>query len=202
MAIKNYYNHMKTGIIILAAGESTRLGYPKQIAKYKENTLLQLAINAANDSKADKRVLVLGANRDEIKKTFPGASIPNIPNPHFEKGMSSSIKVGLEYMLKFDKPDQVIIMLCDQPFVDAKILNKLIDTQEKESKGIVACKYAKVVGVPILFGSAYFKELMELTGDEGAKNIVLAHEDDLATVAFPKGKVDIDTEEDLRDLNL
>jgi molybdenum cofactor cytidylyltransferase len=193
---------MKTGIIILAAGESTRLGYPKQIAKYKEKTLLQLAIDAANDSKADKRVLVLGANRDEIKKTFSGASIPNIPNQHFEKGMSSSIKVGLEYMLKFDKPDQVIIMLCDQPFVDAKILNKLIATQKKEGKGIVACEYSKTVGVPILFGSAYFKELMELTGDEGAKNMVTTHKDDLATVAFPKGKVDIDTEEDLRDLNL
>ena len=193
---------MKTGIIILAAGESSRLGYPKQIAKYKEKTLLQLAIDAANDANVDKRVLVLGANRDEIKKTFPGASIPNIPNPHYQKGMSSSIKVGLEYMLKIDKPDQVIIMLCDQPFVDAKILNKLIATQKKESKGIIACSYSKTVGVPILFGSAYFKELMALTGDEGAKNIVLAHEDDLATVAFPKGKVDIDTEEDLRDLNL
>lgn len=193
---------MKTGIIILAAGESSRLGYPKQIAKYKEKTLLQLAIDAANDANVDKRVLVLGANRDEIKKTFPGASIPNIPNPHYQKGMSSSIKVGLEYMLKIDKPDQVIIMLCDQPFVDAKILNKLIAAQKKESKGIIACSYSKTVGVPILFGSAYFKELMALTGDEGAKNIVLAHEDDLATVAFPKGKVDIDTEEDLRDLNL
>ena len=193
---------MKTGIIILAAGESSRLGYPKQIAKYKEKTLLQLAIDAANDADVDKRVLVLGANRDEIKKTFSGASIPNIPNPHYQKGMSSSIKVGLEYMLKIDKPDQVIIMLCDQPFVDAKILNKLIATQKKESKGIIACSYSKTVGVPILFGSAYFKELMALTGDEGAKNIVLAHEDDLATVAFSKGKVDIDTEEDLRDLNL
>jgi molybdenum cofactor cytidylyltransferase len=193
---------MKTGIIILAAGESTRLGYPKQIAKYKEKTLLQLAIDAANDAKVDKRVLVLGANRDEIKKTFPGASIPNIPNQHFEKGMSSSIKVGLEYMLKFDKPDQVIIMLCDQPFVDAKILNKLIATQKKEEKGIVACAYSKTFGVPILFGKAYFKELMELTGDEGAKKIAMAHEDDMVTVTFTKGKVDIDTEEDLRDLNL
>ncbi|WP_339864687.1 nucleotidyltransferase family protein [uncultured Algoriphagus sp.] len=193
---------MKTGIIILAAGESTRLGYPKQIAKYKEKTLLQLAIDAANDAKVDKRVLVLGANRDEIKKTFPGASIPNIPNQHFEKGMSSSIKVGLEYMLKFDKPDQVIIMLCDQPFVDAKILNKLIATQKKEEKGIVACAYSKTFGVPILFGKAYFKELMELKGDEGAKKIAMAHEDDMVTVTFTKGKVDIDTEEDLRDLNL
>lgn len=193
---------MKTGIIILAAGESTRLGYPKQIAKYKEKTLLQLAIDAANDAKVDKRVLVLGANKDEIKKTFSGASIPNIPNPHFEKGLSSSLKVGLEYMLKFDKPDQVIIMLCDQPFVDSKILNKLIATQKKEEKGIVACAYSKTFGVPILFGKAYFKELMELTGDEGAKKLAMAHEDDMVTVSFPKGKVDIDTEEDLRDLNL
>ncbi|WP_192349918.1 NTP transferase domain-containing protein [Algoriphagus sp. Y33] len=193
---------MKTGIIILAAGESSRLGYPKQIAQFNGKTLLQLAIDAANDSKADKRVLVLGAFRDEIKKTFPGASIPNIPNPHFQKGMSSSIKIGMEYMLKFDKPDQVIIMLCDQPFVDAKILNKLIATQKKEGKGIVACAYSKTIGVPILFGEAHFKELMELTGDEGAKNIALAHEDDLVAIPFPKGKVDIDTEEDLRDLNL
>jgi molybdenum cofactor cytidylyltransferase len=192
---------MKTGIIILAAGESTRLGYPKQIAKYKEKTLLQLAIDAANGCEADKRVVVLGANRDEIKKTFPGASIPNIPNPHFEKGMSSSIKIGMEYMLKFDKPDQVIIMLCDQPFVDAKILNKLIATQEKEGKGIVACAYSKTVGVPILFGKAYFKELMELKGDEGAKQIAQAYEDDLVTVTFTKGTVDIDTEEDLEALN-
>ena len=192
---------MTTGIIILAAGESTRLGYPKQIAKYKDKTLLQLAIDAANGCKADKRVVVLGANRDEIKKTFSGASIPNIPNPHFEKGMSTSIKIGLEYMLRFDQPDQVIIMLCDQPFVDAKLLNKLIATQEKEGKGIVACAYSKTVGVPILFGKAYFKELMELTGDEGAKQIALAHEEDLATIAFPKGKVDIDTEEDLKELN-
>ncbi len=193
---------MTTGIIILAAGESTRLGYPKQIAKYKEKTLLQLAIDAANGCEADKRVLVLGANRDEIKKTFSGASIPNIPNPHFQKGMSTSIKIGLEYILKFDQPDQVIIMLCDQPFVDAKILNKLIATQEKEGKGIVACAYSKTVGVPILFGKAYFKELMELSGDDGAKQIALAHEDDLVTVSFPKGKIDIDTEEDLKDLNV
>lgn len=193
---------MKTGIIILAAGESSRLGYPKQIARYKEKTLLQLAIDAANGCDADKRLLILGANRDEIKKTFSGASIPNIPNPHYQKGMSSSIKVGLEYMLKFDKPDQVIIMLCDQPFVDAGILNKLIATQQKKGKGIVACEYSNTFGVPILFGKAYFEELMELTGDEGAKKIVLSHEDDMVTVPFPKGKVDIDTEVDLRDLNL
>ena len=72
------------------------MGYPKQIAQYKEKTLLQYAIDAANGSKAEKKVLVLGANRDEIKKTFRGDSIPNIPNPKWENGMSSTMKIGME----------------------------------------------------------------------------------------------------------
>ncbi|MEN2282083.1 nucleotidyltransferase family protein [Algoriphagus sp. SE2] len=193
---------MKTGIIILAAGESSRLGYPKQIARYKDKTLLQYAIDAANGSKADKRVLVLGAYKDEIKKTFPGASIPNIPNPNWEKGMASTLIKGLEYLQKINPVDQVIIMLCDQPFVDSKLLNKLIAIQKKTGKGIVACEYAKTFGVPILFGSAYFHELKTLTGDEGAKKIAQAHNDDMELVSFPKGKTDVDTEADLRDLNL
>jgi molybdenum cofactor cytidylyltransferase len=192
----------KTGIIILAAGESTRLGYPKQIAKYKDKTLLQLAIDAANGAKAEKKVLVLGANRDEIKKSFRGDSIPNIPNQDWEKGMSSTLHKGLEYLLKFNQPDQIIIMLCDQPFVDSKLLNKLIATQKKSGKGIVACEYSETVGVPILFTKAYYSDLMKLTGDEGAKKIALANPEDTATVSFPRGKVDVDTEEDLRDLNL
>jgi molybdenum cofactor cytidylyltransferase len=193
---------MKTGIIILAAGESIRLDYPKQIARYKDKTLLQLAIDAANDSKADKRVVVLGANKDEIKKTFAGASIPNIPNPHWEKGSASSLIKGLEYLQKIDPVDQVIIMVCDQPFVDSKIINKLIATQLKSGKGIVACEYSKTVGIPILFGKEYFNELLQLTGDEDGKSVALAHEEDSIGMSFPKGKVNIDTQEDLRDLNL
>ncbi len=192
----------KTGIIILAAGESSRLGFPKQIAKFKEKTLLQHAIDAALGSKAEKHILVLGANKDEIKKTFRGDSIPNIPNQHWQKGMASSMKKGLEYLLKFNPPDQIIIMLCDMPYVDSKLLNKLIATQKKTGKGIVACSYADTIGVPILFTKAYFEELKALSGDEGAKKVAMAHSDDCETVSFPMGKVDIDTEADLRDLNL
>ncbi len=191
-----------TGIIILAAGESSRLGYPKQIAVYKDKTLLQHAIDAALTAKVEKQVLVLGANKDEIKKTFRGDSIPNIPNQDWQKGMASTMQKGLDYLLKFNAPDQVIIMLCDMPFVDAKLLKKLIATQKKTGKGIVACEYSDTIGVPILFTKTYFKELKALSGDEGAKKVALAHDSDCARVAFPMGKVDVDTEADLRDLNL
>ncbi|WP_373398503.1 nucleotidyltransferase family protein [Algoriphagus halophilus] len=116
--------------------------------------------------------------------------------------MSSTLIKGLEYLQKINPVDQVIIMLCDQPFVDAKLINKLIATQAKTGKGIIASGYSKTFGVPILFGKAYFEELMSLTGDEGAKKIAAVHEDDLEIVPFPKGKTDVDTEADLRDLNL
>lgn len=192
----------KTGIIILAAGESSRLGYPKQIAQYKGKTLLQYAIDAALGAKVEKQVLVLGANKDEIKKTFRGDSIANIPNQDWEKGMASSMQKGLDYLLKFDAPDQVIIMLCDMPFVDSKLLKKLIAAQQKTGKGIVACEYSDTLGVPILFTKSYFSELKTLSGDEGAKKIAQAHLDDCTSVKFPLGKVDVDTEEDLRDLNI
>jgi molybdenum cofactor cytidylyltransferase len=192
----------KTGIIVLAAGESSRLGYPKQIAQYKGKTLLQYAIDSALGAKVEKQVLVLGANKDEIKKTFRGDSIPNIPNQDWEKGMASTMQKGLDYLLKFDAPDQVIIMLCDMPFVDSKLLKKLIAAQKKTGKGIVACEYSDTIGVPILFTKAYFSELKTLSGDEGAKKVAQAHEDDCALVKFPMGQVDVDTEEDLRDLNL
>jgi molybdenum cofactor cytidylyltransferase len=81
-------------------------------------------------------------------------------------------------------------------------LNKLIAAQKKTGKGIVACDYSDTIGVPILFTKAYFKELKSLSGDEGAKKVAQAYEDDCALVKFPLGKVDVDTEEDLRDLNL
>ncbi len=192
----------KTGLIILAAGESSRMGFPKQIAQYEGKTLLQRSIDAALEADLFKRVVVLGAFKDEIKKSFRADTIPVIHNPQWEKGMSSTMQKGLEYMCKFDKPDQVILMLCDQPFVDAELIEKLIAKQAETQKAIVACAYSNTYGVPMLFTEKYFEELRKLSGAEGAQKVAFQHEDDLATVDFPEGATDIDTEEDLKDLSV
>lgn len=189
-----------TGLIILAAGNSSRMGEPKQLLPYEGKTFLQITIDAALGSKATSRIVVLGADKDEIKKTFRADSIPVIHNPNWEKGMASTMQKGLNYLTKYKAPDQVIILLCDQPFVDSGIIDELIETQKTSGKGIVACKYSDTLGVPVLFTNTYYPEMLALKGSEGAKKLIYAHLDDVAEVDYPKGAVDIDTYEDYEQL--
>lgn len=187
---------INTGLIILAAGSSSRMGEPKQLLPFEGKTFLQCTIDAALGSQATSRVVVLGADKDEIKKSFRADTIPVIHNPDWEKGMASTMQKGLNYLTKYKVPDQVIILLCDQPFVHSGILDALIESQKTTGKGIVACRYSETMGVPVLFTKKYFPEMLALKGSEGAKKLIFAHLDDVAEVDFPKGAVDIDTYED------
>lgn len=189
-----------TGLIILAAGNSSRMGEPKQLLPFEGKTFLQCTIDAALGSKAGSKVVVLGADKDEIKKSFRADSIPVIHNPEWEKGMASTMQKGLQYLTKFKKLDQVILVLCDQPFVHSGILDSLIELQESTGKGIVTCKYADTLGVPALFTQQYFEEMMGLKSSEGAKKVIYNHLDDVAELDFPKGAVDIDTYEEYEEL--
>lgn len=192
--------NINTGLILLAAGNSSRMGEPKQLLPFEGKTFLQCTIDAALGSKVNSRVVVLGADKDEIKKSFRADSIPVVHNPDWEKGMASTMQKGLQYLTKYKKLDQVILVLCDQPFVHAGILDALIDTQKTSGKGIVACKYAETLGVPALFSQAYFEEMIGLKSSEGAKKVIYNHLDDVAELDFPKGAVDIDTYEEYETL--
>jgi len=187
---------INTGLIILAAGGSSRMGEPKQLLPFEGKTFLQCTIDAALGSLVTSKVVVLGADKDEIKKTFRADTIPVIHNPEWEKGMASTMQKGLGYLTKYKVPDQIIILLCDQPFVHSGILDALIETQKATGKGIVACKYSETLGVPVLFTKKYYPEMLALKGSDGAKKLIYAHLDDVAEVDFPKGAVDIDTYED------
>ena len=179
-----------TGLIILAAGESSRLGKPKQNLIFNGQTLLQLAVEAGQRSKVDKIVVVLGAHANEIK---PIAETLTVYNQEWEEGMAASIRQGMKEIYKDAAVDKVIIMLCDQPFVNAELLNALIDKQAKKIKRIIACVYKETIGVPVLFDRSIFPELMELTGNDGAKKILNKYADSLSTVPFERGIIDIDT---------
>jgi len=186
-----------TAIIILAAGSSSRLGQPKQLLKYDGRSLLQIAIDAAEQSDAHDKVLVLGADAEEIKKDIKLKSIYLTVNQGWGLGMSKSLEVALKQLLENNPElDQVLVLLCDQPYVTSSLLNAMIATQKSSGKGIVACKYQDTLGVPVLFNKKYFEELMDLSGQKGAKKLIYEHDDDLATVFFPEGKIDIDTKED------
>lgn len=191
---------MKTAIILLAAGSSSRLGRPKQLIEFQGKKLIQKAIEEAQKSKSDSLVVVLGWNPELIKSAFDSKQIPFVINENWEEGMASSMQTGLRFLMEKEHPDQVILMLVDQPFVDADLLNRLILEKDKSGKGIVASSYSETFGVPAIFDRAYFDEMLSLQGSEGAKKVIMKNKADVFAVDFPLGTMDLDTEEDLERL--
>ncbi|UOE51528.1 nucleotidyltransferase family protein [Mucilaginibacter sp. SMC90] len=192
-----------TGIIILAAGASSRFGSPKQNLIYQGKTLLQRAIQTALTClHCEKVTVVLGANEKLIRSNIDDQLVHVTYNPNWMEGMGSSIKIGLTEMLNLAPHiTSIILMLCDQPFVDSFLISQLTEKKETNDCGIIACGYRDVLGAPALFDIKYFPELLSLKGPEGAKKIIEAHPDDVFVLPFPLGAIDIDTTADLERLN-
>jgi molybdenum cofactor cytidylyltransferase len=188
-----------TGIIILAAGSSSRLGRPKQNLLFKGKTLLQNTIETTISSKANPVIVILGANADVIKPYIEKYPVHTIYNTDWHEGMASSIRLGVKELLKTDPGiDSLILMLCDQPFVDIPLLDQLIDLSADSA--IIACAYNETTGPPALFNRSYFEELLGLKGSEGAKKLLVRYADVVTKLPFPLGEVDIDTIEDYENI--
>jgi len=187
----------KNGIIILAAGNSSRLGRPKQLLKHKESTLLKNTISEALKTQNSFLIVVTGANHDIIEKEINLPDVKISFNSEWESGMASSIVKGITELVLLN-PDckQCILSVCDQPFVTSSAFENLINESKKAGKGIAASAYAETLGTPALFHQKYFHELLELKGKEGAKKLIKKYAEDMVSVSFEKGNIDIDTEED------
>lgn len=189
-----------TAIVILAAGKSARLGQPKQLLPFKGKSLICHCVEIAK--KVVKNVVVVtGAERKRIESELNNSNVEIVYNPDWEEGMASSIRAGLTY-LREKNPDinEVIFMVCDQPFVTTDLLLKLISEKQHSSKSIVASFYSEIAGTPVIFDKSIFPELMELSGDVGARKIIIKNKERMSTVDFPLGNVDMDTADDYKKL--
>jgi len=187
-------------IVILAAGSSSRLGKPKQNLVYNGQTLLQSIIRSACAA-SGKVMVVLGANFKDIEPTINDTDAEVIYNPDWALGMSSSIKQALHHIkLNYPAANSIVFTVCDQPYVNTALLKQLIETAGKVEQGIIACGYNDTTGVPALFKKPYFGELLQLNGQEGARKVIALHSQDVYTIPFALGKIDIDLEEDFNRL--
>jgi len=194
-SVKNY------GIVLLAAGTSSRLGMPKQLLEYKGETLLNKAIREAKETEVHAIVVVLGAEAHTLKESIKDQDVDFEFNERYTEGMASSIRCGVDYLLKhYPSIENVIFMACDQPHVDAAHLLALMDRHFLTGAGIVASEYAEKKGVPALFNKIFFEELTMLKGDIGARKMMEIHATDTVGVPFPRGVVDVDTMEAYRKL--
>jgi molybdenum cofactor cytidylyltransferase len=188
--------------IILAAGASRRLGQPKQLVIIGGETLLDRTIRVAHEAAYAPIFVVLGANQKTISSTAKLDCTHVIRNEDWQIGISTSIQSGIREVLQLTPlPDSALILVCDQPYLSAEHLVNL--RSEKASRGdetIVVSGYAQVIGIPAIFPSSQFAELLKLEGDQGARSLLRTSTCSLAIVPFPDGEIDVDLPSDLSNL--
>ncbi len=191
-------NYKKIGVVILAAGSSSRLGYPKQLVDFKRKPVLQHIIDVADSFEFETKVLILGAGAEEIKENIESKKFEILLNENWQEGMASSIRAGLERSLDREKDlEHLLILLSDQPFVSEERIEALIKEQLAGNSEATFSEYDGDVGVPAIFSSLVFPYLKELKGDHGAKKLVYDKKIKFRTVKFEKGNFDVDTKEDV-----
>ncbi|MFN7494342.1 MAG: NTP transferase domain-containing protein [Cyclobacteriaceae bacterium] len=188
---------MSLAIIILAAGSSSRLGRSKQLLTYQGVSLLKRTALAALETKLAVFV-VLGANAQAHQNEINELPLRVTVNEDWNKGMGHSLKHALKYVLKtIPDIDGVLVLVCDQPHIHAEHLINLKNQFQEGAASIVASGYADGAGVPALFGREWFDHILQLPDDQGARSLITKNKSQVATVPFPLGAVDIDSEDDV-----
>jgi len=195
-------HNSKIGLVLLAAGASNRLGnFPKQLLKFRGKTLIRRAAENALASKCGKICVVLGAHAKNIKREIEDLPIEIAVNENWANGMSSSLKCGLEKLLESEPNlSAALVTLGDQPLVDSAIINRLIEVFLDTQNPLVAAEYAETVGVPAIFSRSLFDEILNLSADGGAKQIIKNNAASIGKIPVPEAAFDVDTQKDYENL--
>jgi molybdenum cofactor cytidylyltransferase len=186
--------------VILAAGGSSRFARPKQLVQFRGKSLLRRIVEAAAEAKCSPVVVVIGSETEKTRAELAGTSAIAVENKDWQRGIGASIRAGVQGAI--DNATKAIVLLtCDQPFVEGQTIRELIALFKKTKKAIVASSYSDTLGVPALFDQSCFAELLALDDDSGAKPIILSKRERVAEFPFPEGKIDIDTAEDYEKLS-
>lgn len=188
-------NTQRIPIVILAAGNSSRMGAIKQLLPWKETTLLENTIEQAIHSDVCSIFVTLGANAQHIEQKINGENITILKNEDWEKGLGQSIAFSIQ-QINSSNFDGVLLLLADQPAVNTAYINQILQTFTSSDQNIVATQYNNNIGVPVLFDSIHFPELQALTGTSGAKSILKAHPEEIYSITPQQPLIDIDTPED------
>ena len=193
----------RIGAVILAAGGSSRFGQAKQLIPFRGKSLVRRIIDAACEAGCSPVVVVTRSEDEELHCELDRAGVVMVQNQQWSRGIGSSIRCGIEALTNSSPAvEATVLLVCDQPAVDARVIQRLIALRETSGKTIVASTYADTLGVPALFTRSVFQELLSLDDKAGAKSIVLRNRERVASLSFPEGEIDIDTWEDWEKLEV
>jgi len=186
--------------IVLAAGESRRMGRPKLTLPFGEKTMIETVVDNAVQSKVDGVLVVLGSGAEKIAEKIKGYPVKTTVNPEFRQGMLSSIQWGFESLAEDTRA--ALVMLGDQPLIPGSVIDKIVDAYIQTGKGIVLPVYNKRRGHPILIDMRYRDEVKRISPDTGLRALVHNHAEDILEVEVDAPGVlrDIDTVEDYNEI--
>ena len=183
--------------IILAAGGSIRFGNPKLLSPWRGTTLIRHILDVANNSSLSPLILVVGAYKENILAEIKNFPVKICENPEWQKGQSTSVKRGLEYL-----PEEcmaAMFLLADQPFLNTALIEYLQKTyQSSDKNSIIIPRVGEKRSNPVVFPKNIFPELMAVEGDKGGRSIFQNHTIVYAPWEDEKILLDIDTLEDLK----
>jgi molybdenum cofactor cytidylyltransferase len=186
-------------IVLLAAGSSSRMGTPKQMLIVNGRTMLQQAVNSAIASLIPNIIVVLGANAEQHDGIIKERAVMTIINKDWEKGMGSSLKAGLKKAIsQYPTVQAVMVLVCDQPLLSSVHINKLATEYHKTQPMAIASRYNGINGVPAIFDRSIFSSLMMLKDESGAREVLKKLENNLITIPFEGGEIDLDTPDDYK----
>lgn len=192
---------MSIAAVVLAAGGSRRLGRPKQLEAWGQSNLLGHVVSRTRQFPVDEVWVVLGHDAEAIIEATDLGDSYVIENMEWEEGIASSLRVGLDALTRLSKCETALIVIGDQPDVDVKNVETLLDSHRKSGRPVTIPKYRYNWGNPVLVDRSLWPRLMSLEGDEGAKRLWQAHPEWVNEVWFPEtAPRDVDTEADIAEM--
>ncbi len=190
----------KTAILILAAGESKRMGEPKQLLPYNNTTLLLHTFSQAADLKYSDVFIVIGAHFSDIFKSIRGQKATILKNNNWKDGIGSSLSKGIEFIKKKNNYNRVLITLADTPLITTEHYEELISLSDSSGKRIILTSYDEISGVPAIFDKSLFNELSILSNNEGAKPVIEKYKKEVLKMTSKTKFFDVDTQESYQKL--
>lgn len=190
-----------TAILILAAGESRRMGRAKQLLPLRDTTMLGHSLKVCQDSRIGPVWIVLGARAEKIRKSLPEGEYQIVVNEAWKDGMGSSIAAGIKVIQQDPQITEVMIVLADQVKLTSRSLQDFHSFYKDSDKSIAVSMSTVGAGPPSMFDRKWFDELSRLRGDQGAKPVIKSRQSEVLQVIHDHAEQDVDTPEDYRRLN-
>jgi molybdenum cofactor cytidylyltransferase len=183
--------------VILSAGESSRMGRPKALLPIDGETFIEKIVGALKQASVGKVIVILGHSAAEMRPRIEHLPVEILLNPNYKLGQLSSLQVAVRRLEPQADCDGMLVHLVDHPYIDAKLVESMIERFYASGKLIVVPRYGGKRGHPVIFSRKLFGELLAAPLDQGAKAVVNAHRDDTLEIDSqdPGVTVDIDTPE-------